>query len=171
MIADKLVVCDDYLEELRSCRMYYADPTDTQRIELAQDLPFDRFSGRIGCAGGLWVHPRARKQGLSWLLPRLVRSYSVQFWGVDRHCAVVVESTRSSGLVEQAYGFQDVHLLTTGYFPPAEKPVTVYVIHISRDEILEQFSVDLEAIAQDRDQKVRDVATIVGKRKDQAAIG
>lgn len=171
VIADKLVVCDDYLEELRSCRMYYADPTETQRIELAQDLPFGRFSGRIGCAGGLWVHPRARKQGLSWLLPRLVRSYSVQFWGVDRHCAVVVESTRSSGLVEQAYGFQDVHLLTTGYFPPAEKPVTVYVIHISRDEILEQFSVDLEAIAQDRDQKVRDVATIVGKRKDQAAIG
>ena len=100
-----------------------------------------------------------------------MRSYSIQFWDVDRHCAVVVESTRSSGLVEKAYGFQDVHLLTNGYFPPAEQPVTVYVIHISRNEILDQFSVDLEAIAQDRDQKVRDVATIVGERKNQTAIG
>ena len=88
--------------------MYYAEPTESQRIELVRDLPFGRFTGRIGCAGGLWVHPRARKQGLSWLLPRLVRSYSIQFWDVDRHCAVVVESTRSSGLVEKAYGFQDV---------------------------------------------------------------
>jgi hypothetical protein len=170
IIADKLLVCDDYLEEMAAGRIHYSRPRPEQAIELAQNLPYGKYSGKIGCAGGLWVNPRARKQGLSWILPRLVRAYSVQFWDVDRHCAVVIGTTRTSGLVEEAYGFQEVHLMSDSYFPPMDRSVHAYVIHINRQEIVNQFLVDLEAMTQNRDQKVRDVATIVGKRQNQAAV-
>jgi len=170
IIADKVVTCDDYLIEMAAGRLYYRDPSPEQRIELCDGLPYGRYTGRIGCAGGLWVHPRARKQGLSWLLPRLVRSYSVQFWDVDRHCAVIFDGTKNAGLVERVYGFSEIHLMTTGYFPPNERPETIHVIHIDRPAIIRQFLMDLESLTADRDQKVRDVATIVGKRQDQAAV-
>jgi GNAT superfamily N-acetyltransferase len=170
IIADKYVVTDDYLKDMAAGRVYYETPGEHQRIELEPGLPMGKYTGRIGCAGGLWVHPRARKQGLSWLLPRLVRAYSIQFWDVERHCAIVVEGTRKSGLVENAYGFQEVHLMSTGYFPPTDRDQQIYVIHIDREEIMNQFLLDLEAMSKNSDQKVRDVATIVGHRKDQPLV-
>lgn len=146
IIADKLVECDDYLVEMAAGRIYYRDPGPEQTIVLEPNLPMGRYSGRVGCAGGLWVHPRARKQGLSWILPRLVRAYSIQFWDVYRHCAVVFEGTRNAGLVEKVYGFKEIHLMCDGYFPPNERNETIHVIHIDRSSIIRQFLADLESL-------------------------
>ena len=60
--------------------------------------------------------------------------------------------------------------MSTGYFPPTDRDQQIYVIHIDREEIMNQFLLDLEAMSKNSDQKVRDVATIVGHRKDQPLV-
>jgi GNAT superfamily N-acetyltransferase len=169
-ITNRLFEIDDYVEEVAAGRVHYADPRPDQVIRVRPDVPWGHYNGRVGNAGGLWVHPRARKQGLSWLLPRLMRAYSVQLWNVDRHCALVFGDINDAGLVQDAYGFPDVHLLSTDYFPPSGRAAKVYLIHIHRKAIVEQFLEDNVRMSANRDKHMRDIATIVSKRKHQAAV-
>ncbi len=135
-VADRLFVTDDFVGcELASGRLWYARPGDDDRPELLPTAPIGRYAGRIGYAGGLWIHPRRRKDGLSWLLPRLVRALSIINWSVDRHCGLVFEGIHDSGLSAQAYGFPESHMVVEGYFPPVRGTARVFVIHIDRDQI------------------------------------
>lgn len=169
-IADRLFVSDDFVaDELGSGRLWYAHPGDGDQPELLATAPVGRYHGRIGHAGGLWVHPRRRKDGLSWLLPRLVRALSIMNWSVDRHCGLVFEGIHDSGLSAQAYGFPESHLVVEGYFPPVRGAARVFVIHIDRDQIAAQFEDDLVRMT-DRNCQMRDVATIVGQRVHEPVV-
>ena len=160
-IADRLFVTDDFIGgELASGRLWYASPGDGDRPALLPEAPVGRFGGRVGHAGGLWIHPRRRKDGLSWLLPRLVRALSIINWSVDRHCGLVFEGIHESGLSAQAYGFPESHVVVEGYFPPTRAPARVFVVHIDRDQIAAQFEADLVRMTV-AGSLMHDVATIV----------
>jgi len=169
-VADRLFVTDDFIgSELASGRLWYARPTEADRPALLPSAPRGVFDGRVGHAGGLWVHPRRRKDGLSWLLPRLVRALSVINWSVDRHCGLVFEGIHDSGLSAQAYGFPEAHCVVEGYFPPVRGDARVFVIHIDRDQIAAQFEADLTRMTTGHSQ-MRDVATIVGQRVHEPVV-
>lgn len=170
-IADRLFRTDDFVaNELATGRVWYASPGEGARPELLPDVPLGRYTGRVGHAGGLWVHPRRRKDGLSWILPRLVRALSIINWSVDRHCGLVFEGIHDSGLSAQAYGFPELHAVVEGYFPPTRADARVFVIHIDLDQIVAQFEDDLVRMT-DRHCEMRDVATIVGQRVHQPMVG
>jgi len=169
-IADRLFITDDFVAgELATGRVWYARPGDGDQPELLPGAPLGRYTGRVGHAGGLWVHPRRRKDGLSWLLPRLVRALSIMNWSVDRHCGLVFEGIHDSGLSAHAYGFPESHMVVEGYFPPVRGTARVFVIHIDRDQIAEQFEADLVRMT-DGDCQMRDVATIVGQRVHEPVV-
>lgn len=169
-IADRLFVTDDFVTgEIGSGHLWYAHPGADDRPTLLPEAPVGRYSGRVGHAGGLWVHPRRRKDGLSWLLPRLVRALSIINWSVDRHCGMVFEGIHDSGLSAQAYGFPESHVVVEGYFPPTRADARVFVIHIDREQIAAQFEEDLVRMT-DGHCQMRDVATIVGQRVQQPMV-
>ena len=170
-IADRLFVTDDFVGgELASGRLWYAAPADADRPALLPGVPLGRFTGRVGHAGGLWVHPRRRKDGLSWLLPRPVRALSIINWSVDRHCGLVFEGIHDSGLSAQAYGFPESHVVVECYFPPTRSDARVFVIHIDLEQIAAQFEDDLGRMT-DGNCQMRDVATIVGQRVHEPMVG
>ena len=169
-IADRLFVTDNFLDEMRSGRLWSSTPGDEDRAELLGTLDAIHYPGRVGHAGGLWIHPRARKAGLSWLLPRLARAFSVINWNVDRHCGIILSGLYGSGMGKQAYGFPEAHLCIDGYCPPFRRSEQLLVVHITRDQIIEQLGSDLERIRDAPDQQMRDVATIISHRHEQPAI-
>lgn len=169
-IADRLFVTDDFISrEIATGHVWYAHPGGGDQPEMLPTAPFGRYGGRVGHAGGLWVHPRRRKDGLSWLLPRLVRALSIINWSVDRHCGLVFEGIHDSGLSAQAYGFPESHMIVEGYFPPVRGDARVFVIHIDREQIAAQFEEDLIRMT-DGDCQMRDVATIVGQRVHEPVV-
>jgi hypothetical protein len=81
-------------DELRSLRVFYADP----RPHLAAGERFDvvgdsakSIVGRTVHGGAFWVHPRRRHQGLASVVPRITRAYAYAqwkpsfFWGFVEH--------------------------------------------------------------------------------------
>lgn len=93
-------------DELRSLRVFYADP----RPHLAAGEHFDVLGhsakgifGRTVHGGAFWVHPRHRHRGLASLVPRITRAYAyaqwkpAYFWGF-------VENRMHLGGLTRAYG-------------------------------------------------------------------
>lgn len=160
-IADRLLVTDDFVRsEVATGRIWYARPTEEDRPGLSDTVPVGRFGGRVGHAGGLWVHPRRRKDGLSWLLPRFMRALSIFYWDVDRHCGMAFAGLHDSGLSARAYGFPESHVMIEGHYPPMKADARVFLLHIDRDQIVSQFEDDLARMT-DGEPTLHDVATIV----------
>lgn len=164
IICDRLIETEDFVSFVEGAGMFAAPYA---RYELDT-----RLTGRIGHAGGLWVHPKARKTGLSWVLPRIVRALSVMHWGVDRHCGLILTGLADAGFASHIYGFPRSWLAFSGdAFRPTGKAERLFVIDIDSDEIAGQQAFELERIMDNGAQNLVDVATIGRERNDQPAVG
>lgn len=163
IICDRLVQTPDFVDFVEETGMFAA-PYIRHPLDAT-------LSGKIGHAGGLWVHPNSRKTGLSWALPRLVRALSVIHWGVDRHCGIILTGLADAGFGNHIYGFPRSWLaLSGGDFRPTGKEERLFVIDIDADEIAGQQTFELKRIMDDGAQDLIDVAAIGRKRHDQAAV-
>ena len=169
-IADRLIQTENFMAEIESGRLWYNSPSPEQRVELTTEASDLLYPGMVGHAGGLWVHPKARGIGLSWLLPRLCRALSIMNWNVDRHCGMVFGDLYASGMTAQSYGFPESARCINGWFPPTHSEQLVYVVHISREQLLSQLQEDIDIIDGAGDKGMRDIATVVGKGQQQAPI-
>lgn len=136
--AGRVFETDDYLELKRSLRLWFdREPVPFRdRLELIvpEGRPF--IAGRVGHEGGLWVHPAHRKRGLSFLIPRLVRAISLGRFAVEWQCGVNFEDLTKSGLPVSAYGFPHCVPCIDGFFPPTGRPERMYMVYMSRAELL-----------------------------------
>ncbi|UUX48729.1 hypothetical protein NUH88_15100 [Nisaea acidiphila] len=162
IICDRLIETEDFVGFVEGTGMFAAP---YERHELGT-----RLTGKIGHAGGLWVHPKARKTGLSWVLPRLVRALSVMHWGVDRHCGIILTGLANAGFANRIYGFSRSWLALSGAFRPTGQADGLFVIDINADEIAGQQAFELESIMDNRAQNLVDVATIGRERHHQPAV-
>lgn len=170
-IANRLFVTDDYVEVIRSWRLWYDRGLTAIRplnIVLPDDLPF--IDGRIGHHGGLWVHPDHRKRGLSFVLPRLTRALSLVRFRPDWHCGMVFAALGDSRLPLANYGYPHMVPCIEGYFPVTDRPERVYMTYISQEEMLDQTRGDLDLLELHPDKKAVDVMAIARQRQDQPAI-
>jgi len=137
-------------------------------IDIAIDDP--TIGGRLAHTGGLWVHPRWRGTGLSWLLPRLIRVLALQLWQIDFSTGLVFEQLQRTGLAKKNYGAQRERFLFDGWFPPTGKRERLYALEYDRDYLLEGVRNDILLIRHNADKKMRDLAPIANQRKHQAPV-
>jgi len=163
IICDRLIETEDFVSFVEDTGMFAA-PYERHEIDI-------RLAGKIGHAGGLWVHPKARKTGLSWVLPRIVRALSVMHWGVDRHCGIILTGLAEAGFASRIYGFSRSWLALSGdSFRPTGKAEGLLVIDINADEIARQQAFELERIVDHGAQNLVDIATIGRERHDKPAV-
>jgi hypothetical protein len=169
-IADRLFETENFVDELESGRLWrLTEPQMTHMTPCGTRAGLS-YPGHVGHAGGLWIDRRARKQGLSWILPRLTRALSIINWDVDRHCGVSFGDLYQSGMTAHSYGFPEGHKCVEGWFAPTGKHETIFLVHITREQILSQLVGDIEIIRRAGDKHMRDVAVIVGQRQQQPAV-
>jgi len=165
MIASRLFITDDYLELKRSLRLWYDVPRPEDRplrLTVAADL--QKICGNVGHEGGLWVHPEHRKQGLSVILPHLVRALAFRQWDLDWHTGAAMRGVGASGLVSRAYGMPHVVPCYEGHFPITGRPDRLYLAYMSRDELLAGLDLHrVAALLPDRHAQASDAIALIKK--------
>jgi hypothetical protein len=144
--AARLLITDDYMEMKRSLRLWYEDPPREYGSLTLAPTEVPLISGRVGHEGGLWVHPEFRKQGLSVILPHLNRALCLRGWDVDWQTGIVHRGIAEHGLARHAYGFPRLVQCSTGYFPVTQKVDPLYLVYLSKAELLA--GIDLDAVSQ-----------------------
>lgn len=163
IICDRLVQTSDFIGFVEETGMF-AEPYIRHPLE-------EKLSGNIGHAGGLWIHPNSRKTGLSWALPRLIRSLSVIHWGVDRHCGIILTGLAKAGFGSHIYGFPRSWLaLSGGDFRPTGQEERLFIIDIDASEIARQQTLELERFMDHGAENLVDVAAIGRQRHDQTPV-
>jgi len=156
-------ITDDLLGLMRSMRLW-RDPAPIEDGELIVVPPphMPLISGSVGHEGGLWVHPSHRKRGLSAILPRLTRAFSLRQWNPNWLTGVARRGIGECGIVKWSYGYPHVEPCFEGYFPPTRNYERLYVAYMNRDELIAGlFPNTLPWFQPDGDQKIADAAVRV----------
>ena len=166
-MACRMIVTDSFYDLMRTGRLWYP-PSRAQPVNFV--LEGTGPSGVLSHCGGLWVHPKTRGAGLSWLIPRMMGANAVRMWNVDHHTGIVLENLLARGVPIKNYGVGKAALAVDGYFSVTGKHEHVYTVETTRDELEERTRSDLHEIRRDRHKQVRDFAPIARKRNDQPAV-
>jgi hypothetical protein len=154
-IANRLFVTDDYVDLMRTQRLWYSrGPRKMVDLVVPDDMP--RIAGRVGHHAGLWIHPDWRKHGLSGYMTRLARCASLRRFEVDWHCGLVFAVLAEKGLPITAvsgYGYPRMVVAIDGWQPLTDKPDRLYLPWISRAEILAQLADEVRRLVAHRDQQ------------------
>lgn len=143
MTAARVFRADNFYELLETEQLWFGRPTNRDRCTIGAGDPLPAIGGAVGHGGGLWVHPAWRKVGLSRLVPRLNHAYLLRLFSIDHHTTLVFEGLAKSGLPLWGYGFARLPKLIDGFFPPTGKEESVYLGHITRQEMLESMENEL----------------------------
>lgn len=163
MIAARLFVTDDYLELMRSTRLWWDPPSARLPIEVPQGTPAIR--GNVGHEGGLWVDPQHRKRGFSVILPHLVRAFCHREWQVDWQTGATMRGIGESGIAVWAYGAPHLVPCYEGYFPVTGNSDRLFLVYMSEAELVA--GLDLGRVARllpDRHREMGHAAVRVQKR-------
>ncbi|HUA52751.1 MAG TPA: hypothetical protein VMB81_11335 [Candidatus Sulfotelmatobacter sp.] len=157
-IANRLFVTDDYVDLLRTQRVWYSrGPRRMVDLVVPADMP--RIAGRVGHHAGLWVRPDWRKHGLSGYMTRLARCASLRRFDVDWHCGLVFAAIAEKGLPTEmvaGYGYPRMVLAIDGWQPLTDEPDRLYLPWISRAEMLAHLAGETRRLGRpvgDRDQE------------------
>jgi hypothetical protein len=141
--AARLLTTEDFVAAMRSMSLWYDRPPLTAELAISASLPL--ISGAVGHEGGLWIRADHRKRGLSALLPHLNRALCLRQWDIDWQTGITHRALTESGLVKRAYGFPHIVRCFDGYLPVTRKTERLYLVYMSRQELLD--GLDLDAIA------------------------
>jgi hypothetical protein len=99
----------DAVEEIRSLRLFYADPAPHlaggERVDI--DAPAASVvRGRTMHGGSIWVRPDWRRNGLTRIISRVCAAYALTRWNTDFTWGFVEPRMHAAGL-SQAYGPHD----------------------------------------------------------------
>jgi hypothetical protein len=161
--AARLIETDDYMAFKRSGRLWH-DPLRVNdgalQIDPAPDVPL--ICGRVGHEGGLWVHPKHRKRGLSVILPHLVRALCAREWDVDWQTAVTRQGVGECGIVNWAYGVPHLRRFFEGISPMTDTHDRLYMAYMDRRELMAGLRLDAATrLLPDRHQQPGDAALLV----------
>jgi hypothetical protein len=155
-IANRLYVTEDFLDLMRTQRLWFNRGGPRQPVELCAPADMPLISGRVGHHGGLWIHPDWRKHGLSGYLTRLVRCASLRRFEVDWHCGFVHGTLADKGIATTAvsgYGYPRMVLAMNGWNPITDRVDRFYLPWISRAEILVQLAEETRRLIDHRNQE------------------
>lgn len=135
LYAERIYRCEDFMELLRSERLWF-----DRSLRLVSngyrplEESFESFGGVVGHGCGLWIHPSARRHGLSAWLPDFQRALAVRNYDLGWQTCLVFEALAEH--TRKAYGYTDVRLVVDGYFPVTRSDARVYLGRMTRQEVV-----------------------------------
>lgn len=135
---DRLITTDDFLEEIRSGRLFRTRSTTFKRprMELVGDRTIPTLASRIHFGGGTWIHPNYRGMGLSNIVARLGRNFGLQEFLSDYYVTFMPQRRQVFG--HNATGLKRGAALSRGYYGGRDKPLDVYLFYMHRYDMLDQ---------------------------------
>ena len=155
--ANRFFATDDLLGLIRSMQIWH----DAKPLLLGPPYPvvvppsFPRVAGNVGHSGGLWVHPDFRGQGLSRILPRLIRVLALRHFDEDWHSTLVNNSLLESGIPRNAYGYTRWEKVIDSYVPLLGRHETVWLGLMDREEMFACLAGDIDWLGTESDDQVR----------------
>ena len=161
--AARLFVTDDFLEVLRSLRLWHARPAaELGQLALSPPPGTPLMRGHVGHEGGLWVHPQHRKRGLSVILPHLARALCLREWDIAWQTGVARQGIGECGIATWAYGMRHVEPFFEGFFPLTRSRERLFLAYVDREELVAGLELDAVAgLLPDRHQQTRHAAALV----------
>ena len=128
----------DVLQLVRSWRLFFdrAPLLEMQPLQLVNPSDIPIIGGRVGYAGGYWLHPEQRGRGLTRLLPRINRALALRHFDTDWVCGLNKDTPNRVAMVQDSYGMTSQFSCIHGYFPPRGEEGRYQLVYVHRGEML-----------------------------------
>jgi hypothetical protein len=138
MIAQRVFDTEDFLEEVRSLRLWHDRPDPPPGVLRLDDCGFAAtMKGRIGHAGGLWINPLYRKKNLSGLIDHLGRGLLLRNFWFDHITGIIGTELAATGIATKQYGWSGVEgHLEFDFFFTGGHMVEFGLCHMSRADAI-----------------------------------
>ena len=140
----RLFLTDDVLQLIRSWRLFFdrVPILEMHPLQLVNPSEIPIIAGRVGYAGGYWLHPDQRGRGLTRLLPRMNRALALRHFDVDWVCGLNKDTPNRVAMVQDSYGMTSQFSCIHGYFPPRGEVGYYQLAYVQRVDILKLIAED-----------------------------
>lgn len=139
-LCHRVIETENIGEEIRTHRLFFdRNPILDYRpvnVVLGDNAPV--IGGKVGLAGGFWVHPKYRGSKLSNIVSRVTRVLSLRHFDIDWSISLVRDTPRRKAMIHNTYGLAHSVSITRGYYPPYGYDLDMQMSYMHRDEIMEQ---------------------------------
>ena len=131
---------EDILEEIRTHRLFFNKiPTlDYRPVDIVASDNMPTIGGRVGFAGGFWVHPKHRGTDVTGIVSRLTRVLSLRHFDIDWTISLVKDSHGRKLMIQHTYGIPNSVSVIKGYYPPYARDYDMQMSYMHRDEMIRQ---------------------------------
>lgn len=154
-LCHRVIRTNDIASEIRTHRLFFdrKPNLDCRPVNIALGKNSPVIGGKVGLAGGFWVHPRYRGSKLSNIISRVTRVLSLRHFDIDWSISLVRDTPRRKAMIHDTYGLAHSVSVTRGYYPPYGYDLDMQMSYMHRDEMLEQVrSENLAAYGESEDQ-------------------
>jgi len=139
-LCHRVIQTDNIANEIRTHRLFFDRKPNLDfrpvNVALGENTPV--IGGKVGLAGGFWIHPRHRGSKLSNIVSRVTRVLSLRHFDIDWSISLVRDTLRRKAMIHDTYGLAHSVSVTRGYYPPYGYDLDMQMSYMHRDEILDQ---------------------------------
>ncbi|MCG8548258.1 MAG: hypothetical protein MJE12_29005 [Alphaproteobacteria bacterium] len=154
-LCHRVVETESIIEEMRTQRLFFDRKPilDYKPIEItATNMPL--IGGKVGVAGGFWVHPHYRGTKLSNIVSRVTRILSLRHFDIDWSVSLVRDTPRRKAMIHNTYGLSHSASVSRGYYPPYNTELDMQMSYMHRSEMLAQVKSENAKAAPERQSEV-----------------
>jgi hypothetical protein len=161
-LCHRVVETENIAEEVKTHRLFFDRKPilDYRPVNVVMDEGTPVIGGKVGLAGGFWVHPRYRGSKLSNIVSRVTRVLSLRHFDIDWSISLVRDTPRRKAMIHSTYGLAHSTSIIRGYYPPYGYDLDMQMSYMHRDEILDQ--VRAENAAEAGDAETADAPAVAG---------
>jgi hypothetical protein len=139
-LCHRVIETHNIADEVRTHRLFFdRQPIlDYRPVEIAISKETPVIGGKVGLAGGFWVHPSHRGSKLSNIVSRVTRVLSLRHFDIDWSISLVRDTPRRTAMIHNTYGLAHSTSITRGYYPPYGYDLDMQMSYMHREEILDQ---------------------------------
>lgn len=139
-LCHRVITTHDIADEVRTHRLFFDRKPilDYRPVNVVIEDSAPVIGGKVGLAGGFWVHPRYRGSKLSNIVSRVTRVLSLRHFDIDWSISLVRDTPRRKAMIHNTYGLAHSTSITRGYYPPYGYDLDMQMSYMHRDEILDQ---------------------------------
>lgn len=139
-LCHRVIQTENISEEIRTHRLFFDRKPilDYRPVNVVLGVNSPVIGGKVGLAGGFWVHPKHRGSKLSNIVSRVTRVLSLRHFDIDWSISLVRDTPRRKAMIHNTYGLAHSVSITRGYYPPYGYDLDMQMSYMHRDEILDQ---------------------------------
>jgi hypothetical protein len=139
-LCHRVIQTENIGEEIRTHRLFFDRKPilDYRPVNVVLDDTAPVIGGKVGLAGGFWVHPKHRGSKLSNIVSRVTRVLSLRHFDIDWSISLVRDTPRRKAMIHNTYGLAHSASITRGYYPPYGYDLDMQMSYMHREEIMDQ---------------------------------